>query len=252
MITRAELTAYLDDFLAVSMIQDYAPNGLQIEGRSNIKKICTAVTASSLAVEEACLRGADALLVHHGYFWKNEAPTLCGIKRKRVELFLKHDLNLLAYHLPLDVHPTLGNNACFARILDVTDVHTHNVGKIPGLLMSGMLKKPVMIDELVTRLTGELKRKPLVLGSLSKPLSRIAWCTGAAQDFIEQAADLGVDAYLSGEVSLRTYYDVLELNLPYLACGHHATEQFGIALLGEHLHKKFGLEHEFIVCDNPI
>ena len=252
MITRTELTAYLDNFLSVAKIQDYAPNGLQIEGRSEIRKICTAVTASQAALEQAIAAGADALLVHHGYFWRGEDSVVCGIKRARLALTLAENLNLFAYHLPIDVHPELGNNVCFGRLLGAVEIKTHDVGKTPGLLMSGRLKSSMSLNELSAYLTQKLGRIPQILAPSSHPIQHVAWCTGAAQDYIEEASKLGIDAYLSGEVSLRTYYEAHELKLPYIACGHHATERYGIKALGEHIAQKFGVLHHFIDSENPV
>ena len=252
MITRTEVATYLHEFLGVSKIQDYAPNGLQIEGRLEIRRICTAVTASQAALEMAYAQNADALLVHHGYFWRGESPVVSGLKHHRLSFALAKNINLYAYHLPLDVHSILGNNVCFGQLLGVGEMSTHDVGQTAGLLMSGRLKKPTSIEELSARLTLELGRAPLVIAPSAKPLSYLAWCTGAAQDYIEDASRLGVDAYLSGEVSLRTYYEAHELNLPYFSCGHHATERYGIEALGVHLEEKFGISHHFIACDNPI
>lgn len=251
-ITRADLASYLHEFLGVSKIKDYAPNGLQIEGRAEIRRICTAVTASQAALQSAYAQKADALLVHHGYFWRGEDPVVSGIKRSRLSFALAKNINLYAYHLPLDLHSFLGNNVCFGQILGVEDVKTQDAGQTPGLLMTGRLKKPISTEDLSARLALELGRAPLVLAPSSKPLSYLAWCTGAAQDYIEDAYRLGVDAYLSGEVSLRTYYEAHELSLPYFSCGHHATERYGIEALGVHLEEKFGISHHFIPCDNPI
>lgn len=252
MLTRDALVAYLDMYLSTGKFQDYAPNGLQVEGRQAITRICTAVTASEAVIQEACRREADALLVHHGYFWRGEDPVICGMKRRRLGLLMVNDLSLFAYHLPLDCHPELGNNARLAHMLGVVDVQTHTQGKTADLLWSGKLPTPLMANELSDVLHQQLQRMPLHVAGTDRPIERLAWCTGAAQDFIEDAARLGVDAYLSGEISERTYYQANELNLHYFSCGHHATERGGIQALGEHLHTRFGLQHVFIDSDNPV
>ncbi|GGI81134.1 Nif3-like dinuclear metal center hexameric protein [Legionella impletisoli] len=252
MIKRSNLSQYLDEFLSCASFQDYAPNGLQVEGKDTIHKICTAVTASEKAIEEAIAKNADALLVHHGYFWRGEDPTVKGIKKRRLGLLLASELNLFAYHLPLDCHATLGNNACLAKRLEVGSIQSHKINKTPDLLWSGTLKESLSIQKLTQLITHKLNQTPFVIHASDKPIQQIAWCSGAAQDYIDEAVALGVDAYLSGEVSERTYYLAKELGIHYLACGHHASERFGIQALGEHLSQEFELSHEFIDSDNPI
>jgi dinuclear metal center YbgI/SA1388 family protein len=252
MITRIALARYLQEHLNVDRFKDYAPNGLQVEGRETIARICTAVTASESAIQEALRQQADALLVHHGYFWRGEDPTIHGMKRRRLSLLMESDLNLFAYHLPLDCHLVLGNNARLATKLNAVDIQTHASGNIPDLLWSGALPQSMTAPDLSRLLGAALNRTPLHVTGTDKPIKRLAWCSGAAQDLIEEAAQLGVDAYLSGEISERTYYQAKELGIHYFSCGHHATERYGIQALGEHLHTKFGLHHQFIDGDNPV
>lgn len=252
MIASDELTRYLNDYLACTNFNDYAPNGLQIEGTPSIKRICTAVTASYDVIEKAIDLNADALLVHHGYFWRGEDPAITGMKHKRIAQLIKHDLNLYAYHLPLDCHPVIGNNACIGQRLEVLDVQMHPAGKTANLLWTGALHTPITIRQLSERVGGILNREPLCIKGSTKLVQRLAWCTGGAQDFIEDAYRLGVDAYLSGEISERTYYQAKELGIHYLSCGHHATERYGIQALGEHLVEKFNLVHQFIDNLNPV
>jgi dinuclear metal center YbgI/SA1388 family protein len=252
MIQRGVLANYLQDYLACKDFFDYAPNGLQIEGVSTIKRVCTAVTASEDIIKKSMVMKADALLVHHGYFWQGEDAVITGIKRQRIGALIKQNMNLFAYHLPLDCHPVIGNNACFAKVLDIGQVQRHAVGKNRDLLWLGEYAEPLSAESLLVLLTGALNRRPLHVSGTNKPIRRIAWCTGAAQDLIEQAHQLGVDAFLSGEISERTYHQAQELRLHYFACGHHATERYGIQALGAHLHEKFGLEHHYIESDNPI
>ncbi|KTD20712.1 putative NIF3-like protein 1 [Legionella londiniensis] len=249
---RDQLASYLHEFLRCAEYSDYAPNGMQVEGRETIKTICTAVTASHSAVLEAIKKGADALLVHHGYFWRGEEACITGIKKKRIGELIRHDLSLFAYHLPLDCHPELGNNVSLARMLAIESPKMHAVGKIPNLLWSGRFSKPMEPETLANHIQAKLKRAPLLISAGKKEIQNIAWCTGAAQDYIENAYALGVDAYISGEISERTYYQAKELGLHYFACGHHASERYGIINLGNHLNEAFGLKHQFIDSENPV
>jgi dinuclear metal center YbgI/SA1388 family protein len=251
-IGRSKLSEYLHDFLNCAQYTDYAPNGLQIEGREQIKRICTAVTASKEVISQAITLQADALLVHHGYFWRGEDQVIIGMKRQRIYSLLHDDINLFAYHLPLDCHMELGNNACLAKLLSVTSVQTHRAGSTDNLLWSGTLLAPMSGSVLIEFLKKTLGREPLHIAGNKRLISTIAWCSGAAQDFIEDAYELGVDAYLSGEVSERTYYQAKELGIDYYSCGHHATERYGIQSLGAHLSSHFDLDHVFIDSNNPI
>ncbi len=252
MITRQELALYLQDYLACDRYNDYAPNGLQVEGRATVKRICTAVTASQDVVNEAVAMNADALLVHHGYFWRGEDPVITGMKRHRIGQLIKHDINLFAYHLPLDCHIELGNNACLGKLFNLCDIKTHDAGKTPNLLWTGKLAEPMSISSLTDFLGKKLQREPLCVSGSSKAVHTLAWCSGGAQDYIIDAHQLGVDAYLSGEISERTYYQAKELGLHYFACGHHATERYGIQALGKHLETQFGVEHLFVDSANPV
>ncbi len=252
MTTRTVLLDYLADYLKVDHFKDYAPNGLQVEGQMEITRIRTAVTASHAVIQQACQDKASALLVHHGYFWRGEAPEICGIKRQRIGDLLQHNINLLAYHLPIDCHPELGNNACMAKRLALSDVKSHAVAGTPDLLWTGRLSEALTADAFRAKIQSIYQREPQCVLGGKKSIQHLAFCTGAAQDLIEQASALGVDAYISGEISERTYYQAKELGLDYFACGHHATERDGIKALGEHLAQHFGVEHAFIDSDNPI
>lgn len=252
MITKEELSLYLHQLLGCERYNDYAPNGMQVEGKEQISRICTAVTASEDAITQAIAWNADALLVHHGYFWRGETPVIIGMKRQRIYMLLCNKLNLFAYHLPLDCHPDLGNNACLAKLFEVDMVHTHRAGGTDNLLWSGKLAQTMKHAKFAEYLTKKLRRPPLSIEGSEKPITHIAWCSGGAQDFIEDAFRLGVDAYISGEISERTYYQAKELGVHYYSCGHHATERYGIQALGKHLASQFELEHLFIDSDNPI
>lgn len=252
MLSRCELAAYLADFLKIADFNDYAPNGLQVEGRDNISVIVTGVTASQELLDEAIRLKADAILVHHGYFWKNEAYPIVGIKKQRIAKLIKNDINLYAYHLPLDAHPEIGNNAMLAKMFDikVTDSFivegSHSIGNI------GKFKKPILVKDLTALIAQKLSREPLHIGVEHKSISKIAWCSGGAQNYIELAIDKGVDAYLTGEASEQTTHLARESGIEFFAAGHHATERYGICALGEHLAKKYDLTHHFIDIPNPV
>lgn len=252
MITRQALASYLELFLKSNQYSDYAPNGIQVEGKESIKRIATAVTASDEVISEAVSWQADALLVHHGYFWRGENPVITGMKRQRIAKILSHDMTLFAYHLPLDCHEELGNNACLAKLFSLQSVKTHTVSNTPGLLWSGLLSSPLSGDECAQLIAKQLGRAPLHLLGTDKRIHSIALCSGGAQDYIQDAAQLGVDAYLSGEVSERTYYQAKELGIHYYSCGHHATERYGIQALANHLASRFDLDHLFIDTNNPV
>ncbi len=252
MIVRDDLVVYLQDYLSCDDFNDYAPNGLQVEGISTINRICTAVTASEGIIKKAIALKADAILTHHGYFWRGEALTMTGIKRRRIGELITHNMNLFAYHLPLDTHPVIGNNACLASLFGFVNVQRHSAGNHPNLLCSGQLTEILSGRELSSLIHKKLNRLPLHVSATDKPISRVAWCSGGAQDFIVEAHQLGVDAYLSGEISERTFYQAEELGLHYFACGHHATERYGIQALGQHISQRFALEHHFIDSDNPV
>lgn len=248
---RRELLSYLNELLAVDTFHDYAPNGLQVEGREDVRRILLGVSASRSLVEEAVRIGADTILVHHGWFWRGEPSPVVGMKKKRLAPLLCHDINLMAYHLPLDAHPTLGNNAELARLLSFHV--TERLGDY-GLLCVGMpTQGETTVDEVVHRVEHVTGRKPLVLGEEHRVVRRVAWCSGAAQDELATAAMLGADLYLSGEVSERTTYEAQELGICYLAAGHHATELFGIQALGRHLQERWPeLSISFFDTGNPV
>lgn len=250
-MTRTELTQYLADFLQVSHFKDYAPNGLQVEGTATIRTIVTGVTACQALIEQAIVLQADAILVHHGFFWKNEPEVIVGMKQRRIKALLAHDINLLGYHLPLDAHPQLGNNATLARELEIDGANAVE-GVAQGLLWRGKLTQAISASEFANVLERVLGRAPLHIGDGQARVQDIAWCTGGAQDYIDIAASLGVDAFISGEASERTFHSALEQGIHYYGAGHHATERYGIQALGAHLAETFGLEHHFVDVDNPV
>ena len=247
-----QLESLLNVKLSPELIKDYCPNGLQVEGRSEVKKIITGVTASKALIDKAVELGADAILVHHGYFWKGEPQAIRGMKGARIKALIQNDINLYGYHLPLDIHPELGNNARLAELLKIT-VEGGLEPTPQSVALCGSLETPISGAELATRIEKVLKRKPLhIAPETDKPIKTIGWCTGGGQDYIELAAQKGLDAFISGEVSERTTYSAREQDIHYFSAGHHATERYGIKALGEWLAQEHGFDVEFIDIDNPV
>jgi dinuclear metal center YbgI/SA1388 family protein len=234
--------------LSSDQFKDYCPNGLQVEGSETIERIVTGVTASQRLIEEAIAHNAQAILVHHGYFWKGENPTITGIKKSRVATLLEHDISLFAYHLPLDAHPQFGNNVQLAQMMGWSIE-----GELPGTV--GLMGKVDGAETGVTlkrKLSETLDYDVLHIGEDSDDIESIAWCTGAAQGYIEQAIEAGVDAFVSGEISEPTVHLALESGVHYFAAGHHATERGGVRALGEHLSHQFDVDVQFIDLPIPV
>ncbi|MGR5362259.1 Nif3-like dinuclear metal center hexameric protein [Vibrio mediterranei] len=248
-----QLETVLNEKLSPQLIKDYCPNGLQVEGASEIKKVVTGVTASQALIDYAVSVNADALLVHHGYFWKGEPEAIRGMKGKRIRTLIRNDVNLYGYHLPLDIHPELGNNARLAELLDI-EVIDGLEGHPQSVAMFGKLAQPMTGEAFAQKIALVLSREPLHIApeQADKMIETVGWCTGGGQDYIELAASKGLDAFISGEISERTTYTARELNIHYFAAGHHATERYGIKALGEWLASAHGLEVEFIDIDNPV
>ena len=249
----SDLVAYLNTTLTPEKYKDYCPNGLQVEGRDEVNKIVTGVTASMALLAAAKAQNADAILVHHGYFWRGEAPEIVGIKQKRIKFLLENNINLLAYHLPLDAHAEFGNNVQLGHLLGFEMDSWVGENNIVAL---GTLNTPKVLAELCRDIEVALQRKPQVIcsmgGDLAQLVNRIAWCTGAAQNYMELAIANNVDVFISGEISEQTVHLARESGVAYIAAGHHATERYGVQALGKHLAQKFGLEHVFIDGDNPV
>lgn len=242
-----ELEQRVNQLLNSSSFSDYAPNGLQVEGREQVTRIITGVTASQALLDEAIKRNADAVMVHHGYFWKNEAPVIKGMKRNRLRALLANDINLYGWHLPLDAHPQLGNNAQLAKLLDI-EVR----GEVMPLVPWGELAEPVSGNDFAQRIAQRLGRVPLHCDDHAPAqIRRIAWCSGGGQGFIDNAAAFGVDAFITGEVSEQTIHSAREQGIHFFAAGHHATERGGIKALGEWLADAYHLDVTFIDIPNP-
>jgi len=249
MVSLTSLLEFTNETLQPDQFQDYCPNGLQVEGRSEVRKIVSGVTACQALLDRAINAGADVILVHHGCFWRGESPCLTGIQRTRIKKLLESDVSLIAYHLPLDAHPKLGNNVTLARMLDLIPEGSFNKEGVGNI---GRLKQPMKATEFAALISDRLGRVPLHIMADNGSIETIAWCTGAAQGYIDKAVEAGVDAYLSGEISEQTVHIAREEGIHYFAAGHHATERYGVQALGEYIEKHFDLEHEFIDIDNPV
>ena len=263
-ISAQALTEFCDEYLSAAAFKDYAPNGLQVDGGRPIQRIVTGVTACEALIDAAIADKADAILVHHGYFWKGEPAPITGMKGQRIRKLMQHGISLIGYHLPLDAHPHIGNNAKLAEQLDMTIIsalypsESHPVGNIANCT-------PQNAQSLITQITDALGRLPLHISAHyqtsdnnqsdtqnNRLIERVGICTGGAQDMIEQAALMGCDAFISGEISERTTHIARELGIDYFACGHHATERGGIQALGDIIAQQFGLPVTFIDIDNPV
>ena len=246
---RDELRGYLDGLLEVERYKDYCPNGLQVEGSADIRHVVCGVTASQALIDDAIARGADTLLVHHGWFWKSEDGRVTGYRRQRMASLLAANLNLFAYHLPLDAHSDLGNNARLGARLGWTATGRFGEQDI-GFL--AVLPTPTFANEIAWLVSQRLGREPMLIGDPERPVRRVAWCSGGAQSYFEAALASGADLFISGEISEQTVHLARESGMAYLAAGHHATERYGVQALGEHLVDRFGLQAEFIDIDNPV
>ena len=252
MVALAQLVSHLEELLRVSQFSDYCPNGLQIEGCQEIHSLITGVTASADLIAAAIAKKANAIVVHHGYFWRGENPCITGMKRRRLQALLEHDINLLAYHLPLDAHPEYGNNVTLGTVLGFQIVGPLSQDGDTTKGLYGTLETPMSAATLNQRIATALKRVPLHIAGGSEVISTIGWCTGAAQAFIDLAIARGLDAYLSGEISEPTVHAAREGGLHYYSAGHHATERYGVKALGEHLSEVFDLQVEYVDLDNPV
>lgn len=252
MATLTDIIQWCDQTLKSHEFKDYAPNGLQIEGKAEVNKILCAVTASQTAIDAAIEYGADLLLVHHGYFWKGEAYPITGMRGKRIKSLIKNDISLVGYHLPLDSHPTLGNNSAIADLLDLENIEAldpserHPIGNI------GYLKQAMTPEDFKRFVSEQLGFEAIHLPADKTSIHKVGFCTGGAQDFIAKAAAQNCDAYISGEVSERTFYEAAELNVHYYACGHHATERYGVQRLAKAISEQFNVEFSYFELNNPI
>lgn len=247
-VHRDTLDRHLAGTLDINRFRDYCPNGLQVEGRAQVSHVVSGVTASLALLEAAAERGADTVLVHHGYFWRGEDARITGTRQRRIRTLLMHDMNLFAYHLPLDAHPVMGNNAQLAQRLGLTEQGRFGEQDLGWIGRSSART----VGELAAIVSQALGRAPMVVGDPAQAIDQVAWCTGAAQSAMSDAIAVGASVYLSGEISEPTVHLARETGVAYLACGHHATERYGVQALGDYLAQEFGIRHEFIDIDNPV
>lgn len=250
-ISTHTLISHLTSLLRSEEIKDYCPNGLQVQGKPEITRMVSGVTATQALIDRAIASDADAILVHHGYFWKGEPSQITGMKHRRIKALLEHNINLIAYHLPLDVHPEFGNNRQLAHLLDIENVTSLGGVKPDGLVMAGELPTALRHSELADLLQQKLDRTPLTEAVIDRPIRTLAWCTGGGQGFIEQAAVAGVDAFITGEVSEQTIHTAREMGIDFFSAGHHATERYGAKALGEYIAAQFDIDVSFIDIPNP-
>ena len=247
--TRQDLREYLDSLLLPDNFRDYCPNGLQVEGKSQIRHLVTGVTACQALIDAAVEAQADAILVHHGFFWRSEDPVVAGMKARRLRALMLNDVNLFAYHLPLDCHPELGNNAQLGRLMGISQTAplVSSDASIP--VFCGDLNKETSLSSFAQNLSSQLGRELLIVGDGA--VRKIAWCTGAGQHYIDMAADAGVDLYVTGEVSEQTVHTARERGISFIAAGHHATERYGVEAVGGQVARELGCSHQFIDIANP-
>jgi dinuclear metal center YbgI/SA1388 family protein len=250
-VSNRQLLALLNELLKPEKVKDYCPNGLQVEGKREITKLVTGVTASQALIDHAVSIKADAILVHHGYFWKGESPCITGMKRNRIHTLMQHNINLYAYHLPLDIHPSLGNNAQLAKLLGIVDVSPREQNYPQSVVMQGRFADGISATELTNLLSNVLTRLPLHESANKTNIETVAWCTGGGQGYIELAAENGIDAYITGEVSEQTIHTAREMDIHFYAAGHHATERYGVKALGEFIQQELEIETVFVDIDNP-
>ena len=249
---KRDFLSFLDGVLQPELVKDYCPNGLQVEGRDEITRILTGVTASQALIDKAIEHKVDALLVHHGYFWKGEDQTITGLKKKRIQSLLQHDISLIAYHLPLDIHATLGNNAQLGKLLEFENIQPHPTIKPRGIVMTGSFAKPIAAKALTKQVDQIMSRECLhVQGSDKTELSTVAWCTGGGQGYIDALFPNDIDVFISGEISEQTTHSARELGIDFIAAGHHATERYGVKALGEFIKAQTDIEVVFVDIDNP-
>jgi dinuclear metal center YbgI/SA1388 family protein len=247
MIFCHELVQYLDEVLNVSAFKDYGPNGLQVEGKPEIKRIASGVTASLDLIEAAIEYQCDALLVHHGLFWRGQDGRLVGWLGQRVRRLMAHNINLFAYHLPLDAHEQWGNNAVWGQAMRLQADRRFGDQGLGFIAPSAESD----LSTLLAKLELALGRTPISVAGDGRQLKRVAWCSGGAQGYFESAIAAGADVFLTGEISEPQAHLARETGVAFVACGHHATERYGARALGEHLAQHFGLIHQFIDINNP-
>lgn len=250
--SRTDLLACFDALLQPTRFKDYGPNGLQVEGRAEVRRMVSGVTASRALIEAAIAERADAIFVHHGLFWLGQDGTVTGWMRQRLALLLAHDINLYAYHLPLDAHPELGNNAQLGLQLGLkADRYfgDNNLGFLGG--RSGTAAGFDTAEILAGHVKNVLNRPVTLVGPAQSAIKNIAWCTGGAQGYFEDAIAAGADAFITGEISEPQAHCAREMGVAFIACGHHASERFGAPAVAAHVAARLGIAHTFVDIDNP-
>ena len=250
-IGRDELSMALDAELYVERFKDYCPNGLQVEGKAEIAVLVSGVTACQALLDRAVALQADAILVHHGYFWRGEDQRLVGMRARRIKTLLTADINLFAYHLPLDCHPTLGNNAGLGQAMGLTGFGSINPNDKSHPVFQGSFVKAQTLTQIAEGLRGELQREVIMVGSGDTAVTSVVWCTGGGQNYIDEAADAGADLFVTGEISEQTVHVARERGIAFIAAGHHATERYGVRRLGSWIADHYGVQHHFIDIDSP-
>ena len=249
---RKDFEQHLNDLLKPEQIKDFCPNGLQIQGSDTIKNVVTGVTASQALIDQAIAMEADTLLVHHGYFWKNESYIIQGMKHQRIKALLTHDINLFAYHLPLDIHPEYGNNVQLAKLLNIENIRPLSDANELSVVLQGEFAQPLSAQQLTENISDALQRQCLHIAPPSnKTIKTIAWCTGGGQGYIDAVAELGIDAFISGEISEQTTHSAREMDIHYFAAGHHASERYGAKALAQYINQHLPVTATFIDIDNP-
>ena len=249
--SRLELLQAFDTLLEPARFKDYGPNGLQVEGKPEVRRIVSGVTASLALIEAAVAAEADAIFVHHGLFWRGQSGTVTGWMKQRLALLLRHDINLYAYHLPLDAHPTLGNNAQLGLQLGLA-----GAGKFGDNQLGFMGQRVdgsgfVTAQALAAYVEKQLNRPVTLIPGTPTAIKNIAWCTGGAQGYFEAAIAAGADVFITGEISEPQAHYARECGVAFIACGHHASERYGAPAVAAHVAAQLGLEHRFIDIDNP-
>ena len=250
-IGRDELSMALDAELCVERFKDYCPNGLQVEGKAEIAVLVSGVTACQALLDRAVALQADAILVHHGYFWRGEDQRLVGMRARRIKTLLTADINLCAYHVPLDCHPTLGNNAGLGQAMGLTEFGSINPNDKSHPVFQGSFVKAQTLTQIAEGLRGELQREVIMVGSGDTAVTSVVWCTGGGQNYIDEAADAGADLFVTGEISEQTVHVARERGIAFIAAGHHATERYGVRRLGSWIADHYRVQHHFIDIDSP-
>ncbi|WP_114968981.1 Nif3-like dinuclear metal center hexameric protein [Rhodoferax ferrireducens] len=251
MTDRTQLLQTFDALLQPERFRDYGPNGLQVEGAASVRKIVSGVTASRALIEAAIAAQANTIFVHHGLFWKGQDGRVTGWMKQRLALLLAHDINLFAYHLPLDAHPELGNNAQLGLQLGLkaqSRFGEQDLGFLGERIGPGGFETA---EVLAQHIENKLNRPVALVNVAQRAIRKVAWCSGGAQSYFEAAIAAGADAFITGEISEPQAHYARECGVAYLACGHHASERFGAPAVAAHVAAQFGLAHEFIDIDNP-